>query len=148
MKQYFQNLKSQLQTVGALRTVDAAWGQLNYEQPPVKFPCALIDMNSTSIAQVKPNQTRIHADINITVADIRYNLNPADSFNIFDVVEQVIEALMDWTDGRFTRLTLANISPVTSVPGFCAYVLTFNTIFGIVPPETAAETEPETTDQE
>jgi len=54
MKHYFTALKQHLSTISALRTVDAAWGQLAYEQPPVKFPCALIDMDSTNIEQTKP----------------------------------------------------------------------------------------------
>lgn len=54
MKYYFTALKQHLSTISALRTVDAAWGQLAYEQPPVKFPCALIDMDSTNIEQTKP----------------------------------------------------------------------------------------------
>ena len=139
MKQYFTALKARLSSVSTLRTVDAEWGQLNYEQPPVKFPCALIDMSSTDIAAVKPDSVRVHATVNILVADLRYNRQPANAFDIYQTVEDVATKLQGWTDGRFRQLSLTAISPVSDAPGFSAYQLQFSTCFGLEP---AAEPEP------
>ena len=139
MKQYFTALKARLSSVSTLRTVDAEWGQLNYEQPPVKFPCALIDMSSTDIAAVKPDSVRVHATVNVLVADLRYNRQPANAFDIYQTVEDVATKLQGWTDGRFRQLSLTAISPVSDAPGFSAYQLQFSTTFGLEP---AAEPEP------
>jgi len=48
MKQIIQNIQDRLmQEVPALKYVDQDWGQMDfYQTPPVKFPCALIDIQS------------------------------------------------------------------------------------------------------
>ena len=48
MKQVIQNIQDKLmQEVPALKYVDQDWGQMDFfPNPPVKFPCALIDIQS------------------------------------------------------------------------------------------------------
>ena len=48
MKQVIQNIQDRLtQAVPALKYVDQDWGQMDlYSNPPVKYPCALIDIQS------------------------------------------------------------------------------------------------------
>lgn len=48
MKQVIQNIQDRLvQEVPALKYVDQDWGQMDFfPNPPVKFPCALIDIQS------------------------------------------------------------------------------------------------------
>ena len=48
MKQIIQNIQYRLaQEVTALKYVDQDWGQMDFfPNPPVKFPCALIDIQS------------------------------------------------------------------------------------------------------
>lgn len=48
MKQIIQQIQNRLTaTVPALKYVDQDWGQMDfYPNPPVKFPCALIDIQS------------------------------------------------------------------------------------------------------
>jgi hypothetical protein len=48
MKQIIQNMQDRLtQRVPELKYVDQDWGQMDYFQnPPVKFPCALIDIQA------------------------------------------------------------------------------------------------------
>ena len=48
MKQIIQNIQDRLmREVPALKYVDQDWGQMDfYQAPPVKFPCALIDIQS------------------------------------------------------------------------------------------------------
>ena len=48
MKQIIQNIQDKLvQDVSALKYVDQDWGQMDFfPTPPVKFPCALIDIQS------------------------------------------------------------------------------------------------------
>ncbi len=42
MKQYITALRNQLATIASLKHIDTDWGQLNLEQPPVQYPCALL----------------------------------------------------------------------------------------------------------
>lgn len=44
IKDIFQELIETLSGIKELRYVASDWGQLDYEQPPVQWPCALIDM--------------------------------------------------------------------------------------------------------
>lgn len=47
MKQIIQNTQDKLASVTALKYIDQDWGQMDYfPNPPVKFPCALIDIQS------------------------------------------------------------------------------------------------------
>ncbi|MDR0829851.1 MAG: hypothetical protein LBN95_07050 [Prevotellaceae bacterium] len=46
MKELLQALQARLATVEHLRYIDSDWGQMNLEQPPVKYPAALIDIQS------------------------------------------------------------------------------------------------------
>ena len=48
MKQIIQNIQDRLmQAVGELKYVDQDWGQMDFwREVPVKFPCALIDIQS------------------------------------------------------------------------------------------------------
>jgi len=52
MKQIIQNIQDRLtREVPALKYVDQDWGQMDfYQTPPVKFPCALIDIQSAKYA--------------------------------------------------------------------------------------------------
>lgn len=54
MKQIIQQIQNRLtKNVPALKYVDQDWGQMDfYMSPPVKFPCALIDMQSVQYTNV------------------------------------------------------------------------------------------------
>lgn len=147
MKQYLISLRSRLATVTSLKHIDTDWGQLNFEQPPVQYPCALISVSTDRIAQVKPSHLRIHAKVNITIAKVRYTStirDAATALTIFDTIDSVVDQLQDWSDGRFSQLQLDSISPVGTAPGFDAYMLTFNTGYEyICEPDTEPVQEPE-----
>lgn len=54
MKQIVQNIQNRLvQDVPALKYVDQDWGQMDfYPNPPVKYPCALIDIQSAQYTNI------------------------------------------------------------------------------------------------
>lgn len=134
MKPYINALLTRLGTVSALRTIDTNWGQLAYEQPPVQFPCALVDIQSTSVGYAKHNLTNVKATVSVTIANTRLtavgrSVNGGLSF--FDTLESVVNALDQWTDGRFDRLQLTGMTPTNTAPGFDAYILSFSTAFSL-----------------
>jgi len=73
MKSYLNALKTRLSGVTTLRHIDCQWGQLAYDQPPVKYPCALIEIASSDIRAVKPDALHVGAAVTISIADLRFN---------------------------------------------------------------------------
>ncbi|HBX45544.1 hypothetical protein [Limibacterium fermenti] len=54
MKQVIQNIQDKLMNeVSTLKYVDQDWGQMDfYTKPPVKFPCALIDIQAAQYSNI------------------------------------------------------------------------------------------------
>ncbi|MGL5683602.1 MAG: hypothetical protein ACRDDZ_11220 [Marinifilaceae bacterium] len=46
------------------------WGQLNFDKPPVSFPCALIDIDSVDYSNLAQGKQHANAVFNVTVADM------------------------------------------------------------------------------
>lgn len=59
MKEIIENIQTKLASVTALKYVDEDWGQLDYysPNPPVKWPCALIDISGASFEDKGWNRT-------------------------------------------------------------------------------------------
>ena len=51
MKQIFLSIQNRLAEIEELSYIDKDWGQLQYEQPPVQWPCALIDVANIDYTQ-------------------------------------------------------------------------------------------------
>ena len=52
MKHIFLQIQEKLGEVSALKYIDKDWNQLKFEQPPVKWPCALIDVKNINYSQM------------------------------------------------------------------------------------------------
>lgn len=52
MKNIFLDIQNKLSNITELKYIDKNWGQLLYEQPPVKFPCALLDIANVNYTQL------------------------------------------------------------------------------------------------
>ena len=44
--------------VPELAYIDKNWGQLDYEAPPVKWPCALLDIDEVPFSQIGRSEER------------------------------------------------------------------------------------------
>lgn len=79
MKEIIQNIQTKLGDVAALKYVDEDWGQLDYysPNPPVKWPCALIDINAATFQDKGWNRQNNtypqtgEALVSITVANLK-----------------------------------------------------------------------------
>ena len=71
MKHIFLQIQEKLGEVSALKYIDKDWNQLKFEQPPVKWPCALIDVTNISYSQMGQLWQMAEADVEITVANVR-----------------------------------------------------------------------------
>ena len=101
MKEVFKDIQERLQTIPELRYIGEDWGQLNFEQPPVDWPCALIDLGNVDFSSAGMRSQQAEAIVNITIADIRYHgvtpVLPRDreskAFEIFDLIDKVNKVL-------------------------------------------------------
>lgn len=106
MKQLFIELQGRLASLQSLKHVDEDWGQLDTfgNKPPVKFPCALLnlgDVNWSNMGQLKQiGQARI----TITFADYKL-VNTSDlapqrqkdaAFSLLGIMSQANLLLHGW----------------------------------------------------
>jgi hypothetical protein len=118
MKELIDDIKTRLQGVTELKYIDEDWGQLDYYSaaPPVKFPCALIDIDNVRWSD-EGNQTQIGiANVVVRLANMRLsNSNvkapagqKAKSLSFFDTVMHIHQKLHTWSgaknNGPLTRI--------------------------------------------
>ena len=135
MKQIFLSIQDRLSTmVPALRYIDKNWGQLNIPQPPVQWPCCLIDLANIDYSQTSSLDRLATATINIVVADqhtVRSSAKApsiSDAYDILDVLEAIMEALEGWRVQDTTQtLTRSNLAKTYSDRSYDVYTLTFTT---------------------
>lgn len=124
--------------VPALKYVDEDWGQLDYynPNPPVKFPCCLIDSNQASWSNQARNMQMGLVEITITLADFRLSNSsgaaPANqktkSFEIYDTLNDVFQALQGWSgDQSYSRLVRTRSSKRKREDG----VRMYDTVFSV-----------------
>ncbi|MDR1112924.1 MAG: hypothetical protein LBL18_04110 [Bacteroidales bacterium] len=145
MKQLLTDIQSRLAAATLLDKplfayVDLDWGQADFYEgmPPVKFPCALIDVQSAEYS----NQGQLiqMGDVIVQIRIIDMILShtsagaPAEqrekAGRIFDTLHETHRLLHGWTGtperyGRLTRKTLAH---VRRRDGLHEYALTFEVI--------------------
>ncbi len=117
MKELIDDIKTRLSAVTQLKTIDEDWGQLDYysNSPPVKFPCALVDIDQVPWSdEGKLVQIGI-ASVSIRVADQRLtNTNvkaptaqKTKALAFFDLVMYIHQKLHGWSgannNGPLTR---------------------------------------------
>ena len=105
-------VKTALQGVSELRYAGEDWGQIDYfRKPPVKFPCALIDVEEVDYSDDAPRYQQGDGLLTIRVADIRMVNDSFQSppskheFGIFDLLQSVYKALQGLSGDTFSPLT-------------------------------------------
>lgn len=70
MKRIMTDLQARLATeVPGLRWIDRNWNQLSYDQPPVRWPCALIDLEQLTTTELRGGRQQATATVSVTLAD-------------------------------------------------------------------------------
>lgn len=135
MKQIFLSIQDRLSTmVPALRYIDKNWNQLNMPQPPVQWPCCLIDLDNIDYSQTSSSDRLASATINLMVGTqhaVRSSAkapSKSDAYDILDVLESVMEALEGWRVPSTTQaLTRTHLAKAYSDQSYDVYTLTFTT---------------------
>lgn len=113
MEDIFKAVTAQLKTVPALKWIDEDKGQLNYERPPVLFPCALIDITVTGTKDLNKRTQQCEAVITVRLAwDFTGPTNSKapevevqKSLKYYRDAEAVRKALQGWGGANFNELS-------------------------------------------
>ena len=135
MKQIFLSIQSRLAAlVPSLQYIDKNWGQLNIPQPPVKWPCCLIDLDSIDYTMGTHSTRLANASIVLTIADhhtVRSSaLAPSKNaaYDILDLIEDIFTALDGWRVPNTTQsLVRTRLAKAYSDQSYDVYTLTFTT---------------------
>lgn len=120
-----QHLKHE---VPSLRYISRNWNQLSYEQPPVQFPCALVDIDSLSFSELKHGAVSASGSLSVTVANsVIHRDNPKATDNFLDTVQHIADALNLFQPSGAQPLILSSMSKAYSDRSFDVYTLTFST---------------------
>lgn len=114
-----------------IRYVSRNWNQLSYEQPPVKFPCALVDIDSLQFSEIAHGNSIANGTISVTIADSQLARGSSSSrdFELLDTVTLVADKLQCLSTPDFQPLILVSLSKSYSDKSYDVYTLTFSTSF-------------------
>ena len=143
MKVILQNIQNKLTSeVTDLKYVDEDWGQLNMYQPPVKWPCCLIDITAINythlgIDRTKVPQTRQTGKIavKLTLANLKLTNSSGmapqsqkdQAWFIWDLADKIHEKLHGFCPGEnCTKMMRSNLQRSVRDDGVQEYFITYN----------------------
>lgn len=133
MKEAFKDILKRLETITEFKYIGEDWGQLNFEQPPVNFPCALIDLGNAEFSSAGMKSQQVETIVNITIADIRYNgvspVLPSDqadkAFEIFDLIDKVNTLLHGSGGEHYSRLCRISLKKMLREDAVREFVMSY-----------------------
>lgn len=134
MKQLIIDIKQRLSTVQTLKYIDTDWGQLDKLNPPVGWPCALVDILDGEYTN-EGSHTQIGVlTVQISVADViaSPSSNGASAgqkeraLSVFDLIRDVNAALHGWHGSpHYGSLTKQKFKRRPRPDGVRQYLLTY-----------------------
>lgn len=133
LKEAFKDILKRLETITEFKYIGEDWGQLNFEQPPVDWPCALIDLGNAEFSSAGMKSQQVEAVVNITIADIRHqgvsSRLPSDqadkAFEIFDLIDKV-NTLLHGTGGEhYSRLCRISLKKMLREDAVREFVMSY-----------------------
>ncbi len=121
--------------VPELAYIDKDWGQLSYEVPSVKWPCALLDVENVNYTQEGGGRQMADTQLTITVANMR--LTPAslaapnweDAYRIIGLLGKIHRSLHHFSAGDYAPLFRTNLKKVVVNSSYECYRLIYQTAF-------------------
>ncbi len=111
IKEALKAVKTALQEIPELRYTGEDWGQLDYfAQKPVKFPCALVDLEEVDYTDNASRRQQAIASLTVRVADSQVVSGSFQSpstgreFALFDLLQRIAEALHGLSGETFSPL--------------------------------------------
>lgn len=133
IKKIFLKIQQRLsEEVESLRYIDKNWNQLNEAQPPVQWPCCLIDLEQVDYSKIAGRGRMAAAVITLTVADshaVRSSANAPQkcgAYGILDVVEAIAGSLEGWRVPHTTQgLELTRLEKAYTDRSYDVYAMRF-----------------------
>lgn len=137
MKQLFLDVTARLDTLTALNWADEEKGQMNFEQPPVVFPAALVAISTPQRRSINDNHQNVVAQVQVILAfDFMGNTNTktpavarAKSLEYYDVVEAVKNLLHGFSTATISTMDCTSIVQLPRPDQYKTVALTFTTSF-------------------
>ena len=111
--------------VPELAYIDKNWGQLDYEAPPVKWPCALLDIDEVADG----------VTVEILAANLRLVSSSAaaprkaDAYLLIELLDKIHSALQRFTDGTFGPMFRTQIKKIAAVRAGECYKVLYQTAY-------------------
>lgn len=116
--------------VPALLSIEKNYGQLDFETPPVKWPCALLDFEEVDYSMAGRGSQMANISVAVIVADSRReDVDRTADYETINLLEDVNDALRLFTTGTFAPLWRKNVRKVTVNQTMEAYEITFESHF-------------------
>ena len=107
--------------VPELAYIDKNWGQLDYEAPPVKWPCALLDIDEVPFSQIGGGgQIADGVTVEILAANLRL---------LIELLDKIHSALQRFTDGTFGPMFRTQIKKIAAVRAGECYKVLYQTAY-------------------
>jgi hypothetical protein len=124
----------QLKQLGDFRSVDENWGQLTFEQPPVGWPCALVDVEEVSYTTPSRGYQRGEGNITVTVADMMLTAMPNQATQVrrtppLVLLDRVAKRLQGKSTGAYSVLVRSKLKKLPQVDAVRIYELYFRFAF-------------------
>ena len=124
---------------GKVKYIDKDWGQLGMEQPPVGWPCVLIDIEEVAVRPLSDGNEHHTATVVLTVANRRTACSSAhapraakeksmDTIDLTDDIHRLVQRYA--ADGaEYSPLQVASFYKLNDLPGAEVYAMRYKTVY-------------------
>ncbi|MCQ2250614.1 MAG: hypothetical protein MJZ66_05840 [Bacteroidales bacterium] len=122
-----------LSQIEEFKYIDRNWGQLELEQPAVKFPCAITDVDNIQYADLLQKAQLAECEFTITIAVQNFHNTSQKSpckdkgHDIFDLIDKVHEILQGYSTEALTPFCRRRLQKIEAEKGYSIYQLTYIT---------------------
>ena len=125
-----------------VKYIDKDWGQLYYEQPPVGWPCILIDIEQVDPRQLNDGNEKDTAIVVLTVANRRTNASSAHapraakeaSCQTLDLTDDIHDLVQGFSFGEYSPLDAQQFYKLNDLPGGTeGYAMRYRTAYNVAP---------------
>lgn len=135
MKEVIRDILKRLSDVTGLAYVSADWGQLTMEQPPVEWPCALVEVTVPAYVTSSVEIQEARAVVSVTLADyINAGISPymlteeyEQEMRIYAIIDRVHDVLQGLNTQGYSPLVRASTHKTKAIPGVRAFVVEYET---------------------
>ena len=124
-----------------VKYIDKDWGQLTMEQPPVGWPCILIDIEQVEIRPLTDRNEQATATVVLTVANKRTNASSAHapraskekSYDTIDLTDTIHALVQNYAEegAEYTPLQEMSFYKMNDLPGAEVYTMRYKTRYNI-----------------